>query len=68
MGELSDSGTTILTSVERRGEDGVSKFLERCRAAGFETRLVFRASGDAPAPVEVYELSKGGAPRLPTVG
>lgn len=58
MGRLSDTGTTVLASVERRGEDGVSKFLEACHGEGFTVRMVFRAPMDAPAPVELYELRK----------
>lgn len=60
MGRLSDRGTTVLASVERRGEDGVFKFLDACLAEGFTSQMVYRAAPDAPAPVELYELRKRG--------
>ncbi|CAN0388550.1 unnamed protein product, partial [Hapterophycus canaliculatus] len=60
MGRLSDGGTTILCSVERRGVDGVPEFLEACEAEGFSLQMVYRAAPDAPAPVELYEFSKAG--------
>lgn len=60
MGRLSDAGTTVLCSVERRGDDGVPRFLAACRAEGFALQIVFRAAQGAPAPVELYEFSKDG--------
>ena len=60
MGRLSDAGTTVLCSVERRGDDGVPRFLDACKAEGFERRMVYRSAPGAPAPIELYELSKGG--------
>lgn len=60
MGRLSDVGTTVLCSVERRGDDGVPRFLDACQAEGFALQMVYRAAPDAAAPVELYELSKGG--------
>lgn len=60
MGRLSDAGTTVLCSVERRGDDGVPRFLDACEAEGFERRMVYRSAPGAPAPIELYELSKGG--------
>ncbi|CAM9870625.1 unnamed protein product [Scytosiphon promiscuus] len=60
MGRLSDPGTTVLCSVERRGVDGVPEFLEACKAEGFSLQMVYRAAPDAPAPVELYEFSKAG--------
>lgn len=60
MGRLSDEGTTVLCSVERRGDDGVPRFLDACEAEGFERRMVYRSEPGAPAPIELYELSKGG--------
>lgn len=60
MGRLSDEGTTVLCSVERRGDDGVPRFLKACEAEGFTLQMVYRAAPSAPAPVELYEFSKGG--------
>lgn len=60
MGRLSDAGTTVLCSVERRGDDGVPRFLKACEAEGFALQMVYRAGPSAPAPVELYEFSKGG--------
>ncbi|CAM9181825.1 unnamed protein product [Ascophyllum nodosum] len=60
MGHLSDTGTTVLCSVERRGEDGIPQFLSACVAEGFKLQLVFLAAPDAPSPVEIYELSRKG--------
>lgn len=60
MGRLSDAGTTVLCSVERRGDDGVPQFLKACKAEGFSLQMVYRAAPSAPAPVELYEFSKGG--------
>ncbi len=60
MGRLSDSGTTVLCSVERRGDDGVPEFLKACEAEGFSLQMVYRAAPNAPAPVELYEFSKAG--------
>lgn len=60
MGRLSDAGTTVLCSVERRGDDGVPRFLEACEAEGFSLQMVYRAAPSAPAPVELYEFCKGG--------
>lgn len=60
MGRLSDVGTTVLCSVERRGDDGVPEFLRACEAEGFSLQVVYRAVPSAPAPVELYEFSKGG--------
>lgn len=60
MGRLSDAGTTVLCSVERRGDDGVPRFLKACQAEGFSLQMVYRAAASAPAPVELYEFSKGG--------
>eukprot|EP00903_Cladosiphon_okamuranus_P013178 g12291.t1 len=60
MGRLSDEGTTVLCSVERRGDDGVPQFLKACEAEGFSLQMVYRAAASAPAPVELYEFSKGG--------
>ncbi|CBJ30547.1 conserved unknown protein [Ectocarpus siliculosus] len=59
MGRLSDAGTTVLCSVERRGVDGVPEFLRACEAEGFSLQTVYRAAPSAPAPVELYEFSKG---------
>ncbi|CAM9424455.1 unnamed protein product [Ectocarpus fasciculatus] len=59
MGRLSDAGTTVLCSVERRGVDGVPQFLRACEAEGFSLQTVYRAAPSAPAPVELYEFSKG---------
>lgn len=59
MGRLSDAGTTVLCSVERRGDDGVPQFLKACKAEGFSLQMVYRAAPSAPAPVELYEFSKG---------
>lgn len=59
MGRLSDAGTTVLCSVERRGVDGVPQFLRACEAEGFSLQTVYRAAPGAPAPVELYEFSKG---------
>lgn len=60
MGRLSDAGTTVLCSVERRGDDGVPEFLKACEAEGFSLQMVYRAAQSAPSPVELYEFSKGG--------
>eukprot|EP00904_Undaria_pinnatifida_P005892 jgi/Undpi1/2432/HiC_scaffold_13.g05813.m1 len=60
MGRLSDAGTTVLCSVERRGDDGVPRFLDACEAEGFERRMVYRSAKGAPSPIELYELTKGG--------
>lgn len=65
MDRLSDPDTTVLASVERRGEaDGVSNFIQACRTAGFATRMVYRSTPEAAAPVELYEFSKGGDARI----
>lgn len=60
MGRLSDFGTTVLCSVERRGDDGVPRFLDACAAEGFSRRMVYRSAPEASAPIELYELSQGG--------
>lgn len=61
MAALSDSYTTVLCALERRGEDdGVVPFLAACEAEGFALQLVFLAGPDAPAPVKIYEFSKRG--------
>ncbi|CAB1118621.1 unnamed protein product [Ectocarpus sp. CCAP 1310/34] len=59
MGRLSDAGTTVLCSVERRGVDGVPDFLRACEAEGFSLQTVYRAAPSASAQVELYEFSKG---------
>lgn len=60
MGRLSDAGTTVLCSVERRADDGVPQFLEACTSEGFALQMVFKAVKGSPSPVELYEFSKGG--------
>lgn len=61
MTALSDSYTTVLCALERRGDDdGVVAFLAACETEGFALQLVFLAGPDAPAPVKIYEFSKRG--------
>lgn len=36
------------------------QFLQACEAEGFSLQTVYRAAPSAPAPVELYEFSKGG--------